>query len=461
MRFTDADWRPKKIKLVATKDKLTDATGLGAMLEVFDDSSLSKPFAACLPNRVSPRSHGSYRLGLLQVSSFLYGHSDLDDLEEFRTDPALAAIMEGETAAPRTMGDFLRDFEEEHASSLNKYLRKMAWSIRGQLKEALPEDRKPKALRLKIDTTSHEQSGEKMEGLAFNYKGKWCLDSQAIYDEFGLCYGKQLRAGNTGKGVGAVELIEHGFAHLKFQDEKYLSGDSAYCSQEPIKACIRLGVKFTFTANDATTEWSKGVDSITKWEPWIYELADKKKAELSGKELPKIEVGYFYWQPSWAEKKLQFPIVVKRTWVKGKEGTDLFGGSWEYYGVVTNLSLYSHTTQYVIEFHNERGNMENFIREDKYAFDLKHFPCQKLSANYAYLLLGAVAGNLMRWMALIEQPNKPKFAKKLRRRYVFLPGKVVTHARQIVFKISQKAYEEVTRLKQAWTSQPCPSFGTS
>lgn len=399
MNFTDPKWHPKKIKLFPTKERLTDTVGLGAMVEVFDESSLSKPFAECLPRRVSPRSHGSYRLGLLQVSSFLYGHSDLDDLEEFRTDPALSVIMEGETASSRTMGDFLRDFETKNLSSLNCYLRKMAWSIRGQLREALPEDRKPKALRLKIDTTSHEQSGEKMEGLAFNYKGEWCLDSQAIYDEYGLCYGKQLRAGNTGKGVGAVELIEHGFAHLKHQDEMYLSGDSAYCFQDPIKACLRLGVKFTFTANDATTDWSKEIDGISKWEPWVYKQLDVKKAEFSKEVLPKIEVGFFYWRPSWSEN-LQFPVVVKRTWVEGKTGTDLFGGSWDYYGVVTNMSLYSQTAQQVIEFHNERGNMENFIREDKNAFDLKHFPCQKLSANFAYLLLGAVAGNLMRWMAL-------------------------------------------------------------
>lgn len=88
-------------------------------MEVFDESPLSKPFADCLPERTSPRSHGSYRLGLIQLSSFLYGHDSLDDLEEFQDDPTLEAVMKGETVAPRTMGDFLRDFESGHIEKLN------------------------------------------------------------------------------------------------------------------------------------------------------------------------------------------------------------------------------------------------------------------------------------------------------------------------------------------------------
>lgn len=33
------------------------------------------------------------------------------------------------------------------------------------------------------------------------------------------------------------------------------------------------------------------------------------------------------------------------------------------------------------------GNAENFIKEEKYGYDLKNFPCLKLNANYAYGLL--------------------------------------------------------------------------
>ena len=76
----------------------------------------------------------------------------------------------------------------------------------------LPEVFKPSlAPHLSIDSTSHEQCGQKMEGVAWNYENKWCLNSQVVFDELGLNYGMQLRAGNTGNSVGARELIDSAF----------------------------------------------------------------------------------------------------------------------------------------------------------------------------------------------------------------------------------------------------------
>ncbi len=173
MRFTNERWQPRHIKFEPTKEKLTDAAGLGTLVELFDGSPLSEGFRKCLPVRTHARSHGSYRLGLIQLSSFLYGNDSIDDLKEFQTDPALEAIMRGETVAPRTMGDFLRDFDESNVQALSEYLSKMSWSIRGHLREVMTEAKRPaEAIHASIDTTFHEQSGKKMEGLAFNYDGK-------------------------------------------------------------------------------------------------------------------------------------------------------------------------------------------------------------------------------------------------------------------------------------------------
>jgi hypothetical protein len=48
--------------------------------------------------------------------------------------------------------------------------------------------------------------------------------------------------------------------------------------------------------------------------------------------------------------------------------------------------------------------IENFIRELKNGLDLHHYPCQKLSANKAYGLMAAFAYNLMRYVAVKENP---------------------------------------------------------
>jgi len=184
MRFTDEKWRPRYIKFVPTKEKLTDSTGLGTLVEIFDRSPLSERFRKCLPSRVHVSSHGSYRLSLIQLSSFLYGHDCLDDLKEFQDDPALSAVMKGETVAPRTMGDFLRDFDEFHVNAVNKFLGDMGRFIRKNLDDVLPVGFRPaKAVHHSIDTSMDEQSGKQMEGLGMNYEGKWGLNSQVIFDE--------------------------------------------------------------------------------------------------------------------------------------------------------------------------------------------------------------------------------------------------------------------------------------
>ena len=445
------DFSPKTIALVPSKQRLTSTAGLGTLLEAFDRSSLKDQFRDCLPERVSPRSKGAYRLGLVQLASFLFGHDCLDDLNHFRKDPHLNTVMRGDTTAPRTMGDFLRDFQSHHLANLNKFLARQAKTYRLQLEKVLKKKFKPsRAPHLSIDSTSHIQSGSKMEGLAYNYKGDWCLDSQVIFDELGFCWDLELRSGNTSSGVGSSEQVRRAFKSYRYKDEKYLSGDSAYCNQEMIKTSMGLGVYFTFTANQGTTGWEGHIEEMTKWIPWEYTAEQKKWALENDKELPEVELGSFYWRPSWNEV-LRLPVVVKRT--KVDQG-DLFTGNWKHYGVVTNLPLFNWSLQEVIEHHNKRGNAENFIREEKYGYDLKHFPCLQLKANHAYGLLAMVAHNILRWVAIHDRPARPRFAKGVRHKFLYIPGKIVSHARHLVMRVPVHFMEEVNQLRIGLQLQP-------
>jgi len=235
-----------------------------------------------------------------------------------------------------------------------------------------------------------------MEGLAWNYKDMWCLDSQVIFDQFGMCWGFDLRSGNTKSGVGASEMIKTALRGFKFRDEKQVRADSAYCNQDVIKTCIGLRAEFTITANQATTGWRDHIPSITNWE---------KSTVSEG-----TEYGSFLWRPSWSDS-LRINVVVKREVVEDEQ-RDLFDDVYKYYGVVTNMSLFKKSKQELMEHHAKRGNAENFIREEKYGYDLKHFPCQKMDANHVFGLIAMVAHNLLRWMSLIDSPTKTKYAKK-------------------------------------------------
>ena len=159
-------------------------------------------------------------------------------------------------------------------------------------------------------------------------------------------------------------------------------------------------------------------------------------------------------RPSWNDV-LRLPVVVKRT--RKTDQLSLIDGEWTYYGVVTNIPLINWSLQKVIEHHNKRGNAENFIREEKYGYDLKHFPCLELKANHAYGQLAMVAHNILRWAAIHENPSRPRFAKGFRRKFIYIPGKLVSHARLLVLKVSQKYFEEVNRLRQALELKPYSS----
>jgi hypothetical protein len=162
---------------------------------------------------------------------------------------------------------------------------------------------------------------------------------------------------------------------------------------------------------------------------------------------PRIELGSFLYQPGWNEL-LRFYVVVKRTW---KYDSELKQERWYYYGVLTNLDLLRNALQNVMLFHQQRGGAENVIREHKYAFDLKHFPCKKLLANPVYGLFALIAHNHLRTVALLDNREHPLYAKRLRFKYIFHPGRIVTHARRQILKLATRVMKETNAMISAWT----------
>lgn len=153
------------------------------------------------------------------------------------------------------------------------------------------------------------------------------------------------------------------------------------------------------------------------------------------------------YKPGWSES-LRFYIVVKRTLIKDKRGNE----SWKYYGIVTNWNLFRMKLQTVMEFHQKRANSENFIREQKWAYDLLHFPMQKLHANHAYGLLAMVAHNLLRTIALLDSRRQPLFAKRLRRKFVHIPGRLIRTSSRRWIRIPDSYRKEVEKISTAWAA---------
>lgn len=431
--------RPEKPELEyqTTEEDLTASAGLSPVLDLFLDHPLFAELVAALPPRLSNASYATETYAVILIAGFLYGYDCLDDLEQFASNPLITERF-GSVPSAKAFGDWLRSFEPEHLKKLSEFLLHQARLARKQIDPNAP-------LILDMDSTSHVQSGVKLEGLAYDYDGRWCLSSLSCSDELEFSHAMEIRGGNVFSSVGAPEMMRRAFSHLKFTDSKFYRADSAFCNQECIEEAVRLGAKFTITAH-GNTGWESRIGEVATWTPWAWTADEIEAFSEKKEEPPRIELGQFVYRPGWSEN-LRFYIVIKRTW---KWDPGLGAERWFHYAVVTNWNLFQNPLQTVIEFHNKRGNGENVIREHKYAFDLKHFPCKKMAANQAYAVFALIAHNHLRTIALLDNREHPLYAKRFRFKFIYHPGKIVRHARRQILKITERLGKEVERMKTAW-----------
>ena len=450
----------QKIKLEVSKGTMVSNSGLGTIVELFDSSPLSKEFARCLPERKSHNSHGSYRMALILLSSLIHGDDCLDDIEaEFGDSESAEAFFKGKVPVAKTFGDWLRDFDDSNINDLNQFLTKMGYTIRNHFKESLPEKYQPKDRPyFAVDSTVHEQHGDKIEGCAFNYEGIWCLNSEVVFDEMGIAYAGTLQTGNTKPGTEGPKLLDQVLEPLRSEKIKvpfiktaHVSGDSAYGFEEFIRCMQKHQASFSIAARK-NIPWEAELPSLE--ESWIehqYTVDELLKFQKKKKNPNQKFYARWHWSPSWAPS-LKFPIIIKKEW---KEDSFFEGsGHWHYHAVITNEDLLKNSYQEVYSKYLMRANMEKFIKEAKVNFDAYHLPCLSFKANHAFLLLLLIAANILRWVSLITKPDKPLYAKKLRRKFIFQAGRLVSHARQLILKVSHQFFQEVSRLKEAWGQKP-------
>ena len=236
-------WQPNEVRYEATDEDLTTAGGLGTMIDLFVKTPEYKLLRDCLPFRGSPAGYDTSHLGFILLCGFWYGYDCLDDLEKFRGDPMVRAKLEKIPRA-KTIGDYLRDFSDQNLRDLNVLLTKQALESRRRLKATGP-------IILDIDSTSNIQTGKKMEGVGWNYKGEWCLDSLLVFDELGFCYGMMLRPGGTFSSEGASGMLLNILKNIPESDRKdvIVRADSAFCNEDFIRICMLMGAKFSITAH--------------------------------------------------------------------------------------------------------------------------------------------------------------------------------------------------------------------
>jgi hypothetical protein len=150
------------------------------------------------------------------------------------------------------------------------------------------------------------------------------------------------------------------------------------------------------------------------------------------------EVAEVRYQPTgWGHS---YRYVVKRELAEKANG-ELY---WKYHVVVTNNE--QRRAAEVLVWHLQHADMENAIKEPKSGFGLEKLPTQKFHANWAYLLIGQLAFNLVAWFKRLVLPPSYQRAtiRTLRHHLLNLAGKIVHTARRCFLMLSdQYRYQAV------------------
>jgi hypothetical protein len=95
----------------------------------------------------------------------------------------------------------------------------------------------------------------------------------------------------------------------------------------------------------------------------------------------------------------------------------------------------------VVRFYNRGGTAEQWVKEGKNAVKWRTLSCRRFKGNAARLQLFALACNLansLRQLAL-PRPIRSWNLTTLREKLVKIGGRVVTHAKYVVFQLAEVA----------------------
>jgi len=354
------------------------------------------------------------------VYNVILGGEHLSDLEVLRGDPGTQELLEAEgILAPTTAGEFLRKFDIGDVRDLQR--------VQLRLQERVRPHQRATTCTIDLDSSIYEQVSTRKEGSTKAYNGEIGYHPLlAFWAEEGELLFSHLRRGSAHTARNVLWFLRQTLKRVPQTAVKKLRADSGFYSKGVVEWCEAEGFIFTITA-DQTEPLLEAITAVPErcWHPLPeYELA---------------EVTELRYQPTgWSHP---YRYVIKREVAETKTG-ELY---WEYHATVTNEEDLG--ARAVVVWHLQHAAMENAIKEHKSGFGLEKLPTQKFHANWAYLLIGQLAFNLVAWFKRLVLPASyhRTTIKTIRHHLLNLAGKIVHTARRCFLMISDQY-----RYQAAW-----------
>jgi len=427
----------KRLRLEFHGARITSDAGLLACRELDGALGLTEAAPTYLRETRGGRNVQHELVPLLRQSVYsrLAGYEDTNDAVRLARDPAMQAVvgrraLEKQAASTNTLSRFETEVlvTEENLKGLNQL--NAEW-----VDQAMMRTRHQRII-LDMDSSESPVYGEQ-EGAAYNGHFECvCYHPLFCFNQFGDCEGAMLRPGNVHSAErwretleAIVERYQKRRMRLLFRADAAFAKPEVYEYLEP----RHIGYAIRLPANEVLQEH---IEHLLK--------------RPVGRPPKKPIVWYHdfqYQAGSWNRPRR---VVAKVEWHQG----ELFP---RVGFIVTNLSA---KAKGVVHFYNGRGTAEQWIKEGKYALNWTRLSCHRFDANQVRLQLFILAynlGNLLRRLAL-PKAVKDWSLRSLQVKLIKMGGRIVRHARRIVFQLAELAVpgelfaaiiERITRLRLA------------
>jgi hypothetical protein len=370
-----------------------------------------------------PGSGRGYKPSRFVMPLLLMLHGEgrkLEDLRELEGKVSLRQLlrMKG-LPASCTVGDWLRRMGREG---------KGLWGL-GRVNQQVVRQvlgRGPlETYTLAVDATVIEAEKEEAQWTYQKVKGYQPL--LGFLFEVGLVLHEEFREGNVPAGAGAVPFLKACWQRMpRGKRIGYLRSDSAFYQAAVLNWCEDNRVLFTITADQ-----DKAVKEVFKTiRAWRAYRGEREIGETVH---------------TMSSTSQAFRLVVQR-WPKRQ--LELFDPDpYEYRAIATNRE---EAAEEVVELHDQRGEMENYIKELKDGFGMEWMPCGESYANAVFFRLGVLAYNLFLALKILGLPQEWRSYTigTVRWRLYQIACRVVRHARRVVLKLAA-ALDKVVLIRRA------------
>ena len=405
-------------KLEITREKLTAHSGLALMAEFNHGIGLRELADRYLPGSKSNRGFKPSVFVDSLVLMLQGGGRSFEDIRELKYEEGLMKLIHiDKVPDPDSAGDWCRRMGngqtgQEGLNGLGK--------VRDTLNHRIMQRDKTEAYTLDADATGI--TAEKADAF-YTYKGdKGYMPMLGFLYELKVCLYDEFREGNTAPAYGQKNFYRECKVRMpKGKTIGYYRADSASYQADLINDLEEDTVKWAITAD---------MDNAVK--AVIAAIADKQWRE------PILGCGYEIAETvhTMNQTKKAFRLVIKRDLRKQENLFEM--GKYFHHAVATNWGNEQKAAAEVLQWHNQRGEAENFNKELKIGFGMERMPCGQTEANAVFFRIGVIAYNLFMGFKRLSCPESwvKHTIATFRWKMIQTAGRIVKHAGSVILRLS-------------------------